>query len=60
MTYESAESADDQIRDKNSENHGPDDPDLAAIIEAWPTLPEGVRQGILTLIRASGEQRRSG
>ena len=29
------------------------DPELAAIIEAWPTLAEDVRQTILTLIRAS-------
>ncbi len=53
MTYESAESADDQIRDKNSENHGPDDHDLAAVVDAWPTLPKHVQQTILTLIRAS-------
>ncbi len=28
--------------------------DLAAVVDAWPTLPEHVRQTILTLIRASG------
>jgi len=28
------------------------DPDLAAVVEAWPTLPEGVRQTILTVVRA--------
>ncbi len=28
-------------------------PDLQAIIDAWPTLPEAIRTGILAMIRAS-------
>ena len=30
------------------------DPALAAIIDAWPTLPEAIRAGILAMIRAAG------
>jgi hypothetical protein len=33
----------------------PIDPDLAKIIDAWPTLPEPIRAGILAMIRAAGE-----
>jgi hypothetical protein len=29
-------------------------PDLQAIIEAWPTLPEAIRAGILAIVRAAG------
>ena len=32
----------------------PVDPDLAAVIEAWPKLPEAVRAGILAMVRAAG------
>jgi hypothetical protein len=28
--------------------------DLAAIAEAWPTLPEAIRAGILAMVRAMG------
>ncbi|MFO0877420.1 MAG: hypothetical protein U0840_08600 [Gemmataceae bacterium] len=31
------------------------DPALAAVIEAWPTLPEAIRTGILAMVRASGK-----
>jgi hypothetical protein len=30
------------------------DPGLAALIDAWPTLPEPIRAGILAMIRAAG------
>lgn len=33
------------------------DPDLAALVAAWPTLPEPVRAGILALIEASKPKR---
>jgi hypothetical protein len=33
---------------------GPIDPDLASVIDAWPTLPEAIRAGILAMIRAAG------
>jgi len=29
------------------------DPDLAAVMDAWPALPEAVRASILMLIRAA-------
>jgi len=29
------------------------DADLQAVIEAWPTLPDAIRAGILAMIRAS-------
>jgi hypothetical protein len=32
----------------------PSDPDLASLIEAWPTLLDPIRAGILAMIRASG------
>lgn len=31
-----------------------DDPDLAAIMAAWPSLPAPVRAGILAMIRVAG------
>jgi hypothetical protein len=31
----------------------PVDPDLAAVIDLWPTLPEFVRAGILAMVRAA-------
>jgi len=31
------------------------DADLQAIIDAWPTLPEALRAGIVAMIRAAGE-----
>jgi hypothetical protein len=30
------------------------DPDLAAIVDAWPTLPEPIRAGIVAMVKASG------
>jgi len=30
------------------------DPDLAAVVEAWPSLPEAIKAGILAMIRAAG------
>jgi len=31
----------------------PDDPDLAAVVTAWPDLPEVIRAGIMAMIKAS-------
>ena len=28
-------------------------PDLAAVVAAWPTLPEAIKAGILAMVRAS-------
>jgi hypothetical protein len=30
-----------------------DDPDLAAVVEAWPELPEALRAGILAMVKAA-------
>jgi len=30
------------------------DPDLARLIDAWPTLPTAIRDGILAMVRATG------
>jgi hypothetical protein len=30
-------------------------PDLAAVVEAWPGLPEAIKTGILVMVRAAGE-----
>ena len=29
------------------------DPDLAAVVEAWPDLPEAIKAGILAMVKAS-------
>jgi hypothetical protein len=31
-------------------------PDLAAVVDAWPTLPEPIRRAILALVRAAKSQ----
>lgn len=31
----------------------PSDPDLAAVIDAWPNLPEAIRAGIMAMVRSS-------
>jgi hypothetical protein len=31
----------------------PADPDLAAVVDAWPTLREPIRAGILAMVRAA-------
>jgi hypothetical protein len=28
-------------------------PDLAAVIDAWPRLPDAIRQGIVAMVRAA-------
>ena len=30
-------------------------PDLAAVVVAWPTLPEAIKTGILAMVKASGK-----
>jgi hypothetical protein len=36
---------------KQAEN----DPDLARILQAWPTLPEPIRRAILALVESAGQ-----
>ena len=31
-----------------------DDPDLQAIIDAWPALPEAIKAGIVAMVQAAG------
>jgi hypothetical protein len=31
----------------------PADPDLRAIVEAWPTMPEPIKAGILAMVKAA-------
>ena len=31
------------------------DPDLAAVVAAWPELPEAIRVGILAMVRAASK-----
>jgi hypothetical protein len=47
-----AEAGDDRPR-RLGPVHGPDAPDLAAVVAAWPTLPEAIRAGILALVKAA-------
>jgi hypothetical protein len=34
------------------------DPDLARLIGAWPTLPEAIRVGILAMVEAAGDTKK--
>jgi hypothetical protein len=36
----------------------PDDPDLASVVTAWPTLPDHIRSTILTLVKNSRQEER--
>jgi len=31
----------------------PDDPELAAVVDAWPTLPEGVKGDIVAMVKGA-------
>ena len=30
----------------------PDDPGLAAVVDAWPDLPEAIKAGIVAMVKA--------
>jgi hypothetical protein len=31
------------------------DPDLAAVVEAWPELPEAIKAGIVAMVKAASK-----
>ena len=35
--------------------NGPDDPDLAAVMAAWPDLPEALKAGIVAMVKAAAK-----
>jgi len=37
----------------------PIDPELVAVVDAWPKLPQAIRAGILAMIRAAGDGARA-
>jgi hypothetical protein len=36
---------------------GPKAPDLAAVVSAWPALPQALRAGIVAIVKAAGQAR---
>jgi hypothetical protein len=34
--------------------NAPLDPDLAAVVDAWPALPAAIKAGILAMVQAAG------
>jgi hypothetical protein len=38
----------------NPAGNPPDDPDLVAILGAWPPLPDAIKAGILAMVKAAG------
>ena len=52
-TYENAESARTKNNTKRLEKTAQNDPELAAVIAAWPELPEAIRAGIVAMVRAA-------
>ena len=41
---------------ENATRDLPDDPDLAAVVTAWSSLPEAVRAGIVAMVKASDQE----
>jgi len=42
-----------QIAHQTDANHPPANPDLHAIVEAWPDLPDAVKAGIVAMVKAA-------
>lgn len=62
MTCGSSEGLDESLERRGAESgvvadqHAPVDPQLRAIIDAWPTLSRAVKAGIVALVRAAEEK----
>jgi hypothetical protein len=44
----------------NPAPEAPTDPELEAVIAAWPDLPPAVKAGIVALVKATGNRRGTG
>jgi len=47
---------DNKLSNKPAGELGETDPELTAVVNAWPQLPDAIRSAILALVRASIEQ----
>ncbi len=54
---ENADSARTKINTKQLEKMDQIDPDLAAIVRAWPELSEALRAGIVAMVKASAARK---
>jgi len=45
----------DQKADRLCPPHVTNDPDLAAVAEAWPELPEAIKAGIVAMVKAASK-----
>jgi hypothetical protein len=42
----------DKLDNKLSDKLAPTDPELAEVVEAWPSLPQAMRSGFVAMVRA--------
>jgi hypothetical protein len=45
--------------DASDRKNAATDPDLQSVVDAWPTLPDAVKAGILAMVRASSDRGRT-
>jgi len=43
------------VQSENCSSPPPPDPSVDLVIEAWPKLPEAIREGILAMVRVAAE-----
>ena len=53
MTSNPTDAGEDQIQDQMCAAIRPLDPDLAAIVDAWPNFPKHIKTTILTVVNAA-------
>jgi hypothetical protein len=41
------------LGDDSASNRQPADPDLADVVNAWPSLPEALKAGIVAMVKAA-------